>query len=374
MKIIIINSLKNQRGIYNYSYNLYKSLKRNYPTYFLTANYRVKFNNYIKYFWEVFLAPYNKEAINIYTYSRLPIKLIFKKNKNCGIVVYDFMQIISFKNFKKNYKFIKENNIIKFIQYSINTFFFNLSINKVDFIICISEYTLKQLDYNYSKKVLNIPKYVIYPQPSFIAEKLTINKKTTSLNENKKYKIIVITGNSENKRSHLTIPILKEIAKNNLNEYFEVDIFGINFDKSLVNSNSSNLKINIMKKFVPDEILIQSYLNSSIYLNTSIDEGFGIPLLDSILFSLTCIVPEIPTFKEIKNNYKDFSTNIYTVPLDFSNDKYYYSKTFQKAKKNIKHISKDQKLKRYIKWSKKIREKDLNFSKKIFQKYFKDES
>ena len=122
MKIFIINSLKNFRGIYRYSINLYNLIKNTYPSIYITRDNQINIKGISKLMqlaWEIFFAPIRKGNINLYSYPRLPLKLLLKKKNYFinGIIIYDFMQSLNINN--KNDTYIEKDkySFLKFIYY-----------------------------------------------------------------------------------------------------------------------------------------------------------------------------------------------------------------------------------------------------------------
>ena len=114
-KVNIILSTPNNRGIHRYSNSLLDILKINYVCKYKTFKLynKIFFKNLRFVFqisWELFLNFSTKDKNLIFTYPRLPLRLlIMKKNKGSyvGIVVYDFIQCISFVNIFSTFLILK---------------------------------------------------------------------------------------------------------------------------------------------------------------------------------------------------------------------------------------------------------------------------
>ena len=295
-----------------------------------------------------------------------------KKNKRrtVGIVVYDFIQCISFENFFSTLLILKSNGLIDFFKKVIHTLLFNKSLVKSDYFIVISEDTKKKL-LNWFNKInlINQEKIIVlHPLPSFnelVIKNFIINSK--KINEKKNIKsnqlnIICISGNAPSKRKEILLPIFEKLASRNPDKIINISIFGA--DLNLENIQfSNNLKINNFHTNVDDNFLIETYINAHIYISTSSEEGFGIPFLDAILFGCSCICSDIQVYKEIKEKYSKYNQNISLVNnKDIINSFY---KNLQLQFDNLETINSKKRLQKYIINYKSIFEEHLNEIKKI---------
>ena len=176
-KVNVILSTPNNRGIHRYSNSLLDILKIKYEckskTFKLYNKICIKNLRFvIQIFWELFINFSKKDKNLIFTYPRLPLSLLMrKKNKRrtVGIVVYDFIQCISFENFFSTFLILKSNDLIDFFKKVIHTLLFNKSLVKSDYFIVISEDTKKKL-LNWFNKIdlINQEKIIVlHPLPSF---------------------------------------------------------------------------------------------------------------------------------------------------------------------------------------------------------------
>ena len=67
---------------------------------------------------------------------------------------------------------------------------------------------------------------------------------------------------------------------------------------SYVNSNSLNQSV-IFAGYIPNSQIASYYKNAALYIFPSIDEGFGIPIIEAMNYSLPVICSDIPVFREI---------------------------------------------------------------------------
>ena len=153
---------------------------------------------------------------------------------------------------------------------------------------------------------------VIHPSPSF--SRSSVMKGLESLNctsDPSVFRIHVVTGFSPSKQ-----PLLLEKCLSSLKPFvqrslrcFEINIFGYgsSFLKSL---SSPNFQILCHPGYVNESLLIQSSLLANLFVSTSLQEGFGIPLLDSVLFGLDCVCTPIPPFREIASTYANLGDQV----------------------------------------------------------------
>ena len=378
-KVNVILSTPNNRGIHRYSNSLLDILKINYEckskTFKLYNKIFLKNLRFvIQIFWELFINFSKNDKNLIFTYPRLPLSLLMrKKNKRrtVGIVVYDFIQCISFENFFSTFLILKSDGLVDFFKKVIHTLLFNNSLVKSDYFIVISEDTKKKL-LNWIKKInlINQVKIIVlHPLPSF--NELVIKnfiKSSQNINGKKNIKsnqlnIICVTGNSPSKRKEILLPIFEKLASRNPDKIINISVFGA--DLNLENIQfSKNLKINNFQTNVDDNVLIETYINSHIYISTSSEEGFGIPFLDAILFGCSCVCSDIQVYKEIKKKYSKFNQNISLVNSknDIINSFYKY---LQLQFDNLETINSKKRLQKYIMNYKSIFEEHLNEIKKI---------
>ena len=378
-KVNVILSTPNNRGIHRYSNSLLDILKINYECKSKTFKFynKIFIKNLrfvIQIFWELFINFSKKDKNLIFTYPRLPLSLLMrKKNKrsSVGIVVYDFIQCISFANFFSTFLILKSNGLIDFLKKFIHTLLFNKSLIKSDYFIVISEDTKHKL-INWINKInlINQKKIIVlHPLPSF--NELVIKNfiiSSENINEKKNIKsnqlnIICISGNSPSKRKEILLPIFEKLASRNPDKIINISIFGADLNLENIQS-SNNLKISNFQNNVEDKFLIETYINAHIYISTSSEEGFGIPFLDAILFGCSCICSDIEVYKEIKKKYSKYNQNIYLVNSKDNIINSFY-KYLQLQFDNLEKINSKKRLQKYTMNYKSIFEEHLNQIKKI---------
>ena len=75
--------------------------------------------------------------------------------------------------------------------------------------------------------------------------------------------------------------------------------------KTFIDQNKLENKV-ILTGFVSKEEVAVLYKNASIYVFPSLDEGFGIPVLEALSFSIPVICSDIDVFREIGGNYVEY--------------------------------------------------------------------
>ena len=378
-KVNLILSTPNNRGIHRYSNSLLDILKINYECKSKTFKFynKIFFKNLrflFQILWELCINFNKKDKNLIFSYPRLPLNLLLRKKnqlKSVGIVVHDVIQCISFKDFLSIFLMLKSNGLIDFLKKVIHTILFNKSLIKSDYFIVNSEDTKKKLlNWIYKNNLINEGKIIVlHPLPSF--NKLAIsnfidfsnniidqrNIKSNQLN------IISISGNSPSKRKEILVPIFEKLAFKNPDKIINVSIFGT--DLNLENTRySKNLKIRNFRNNVEDKVLIETYINSHIYISTSSEEGFGIPFLDAILFGCSCICSDIQVYKEIKEKYYKYNQNIFLVNSEDNIVNSFY-KTLQSQFDNLDKINPKKRLQKYINNYKSIFDEHISLIKEI---------
>ena len=124
-------------------------------------------------------------------------------------------------------------------------------------------------------------------------------------------KYIFHLGSFEKRKNLITLVKAFKLLKNSLDNKYKLVLAG----KSIVNGNNSvlkEIKRFIQKNDLNNSIEITGYLdeskvdyffsNSVMYIFPSNDEGFGIPIIEAMQFSLPIICSDIEIFREIGQN------------------------------------------------------------------------
>lgn len=217
-------------------------------------------------------------------------KLTFKTKKI--IVIHDSL----FWDYPKNYSSLWRKYFLYLVELGIN--------NKTK-IVTTSNYSKTNL-----KDRLKTITTINYVYQS--SEKSQIfNKKTiSSLRLPKSY--ILHIGSFEKRKDLLTlVKAFCDLKKNQSNKNLKLILAGavtVNGNKKVYNKIKSFIDNNnldsdvIFPNFISNEDLSIYYKNALVYVFPSIDEGFGIPIIESFSYSTPVVCSNIPVFKEIGND------------------------------------------------------------------------
>jgi glycosyltransferase involved in cell wall biosynthesis len=217
-------------------------------------------------------------------------KLTFKTKKI--IVIHDSL----FWDYPKNYSSLWRKYFL---------FLLELGINNKTKIVTTSNYSKTNL-----KDRLKTITTINYVYQS--SEKSQIfNKKTiSSLRLPKSY--ILHIGSFEERKDLLTlVKAFCDLKKNQSNKNLKLILAGaviVNGNKKVYNKiksfiNNNNLDSDVIfPNFISNEDLSIYYKNALVYVFPSIDEGFGIPIIESFSYSTPVVCSNIPVFKEIGND------------------------------------------------------------------------
>jgi glycosyltransferase involved in cell wall biosynthesis len=84
--------------------------------------------------------------------------------------------------------------------------------------------------------------------------------------------------------------------------------FGWDFEESLESPKKYGVESNI--RFlgrIPDEDIVSLFSGAKGYINMSLEEGFGLPLLEAMSCEVPCLVSDIPAFDEIGSGFPVFA-------------------------------------------------------------------
>lgn len=170
---------------------------------------------------------------------------------------------------------ISKNNITKFlhnIKYKIR----NFGAKKFDYFVVLS---------NESASEWIIENTKIIPNP------IEIKKETQALLNSKK--AIVVTRNSYEKGLDRLFPIWKKVIETNPDWILEIYGVDPNDEKLLQLISEFKLSSNVFL-FEPIKNIQEKYLEASMYLMTSRNEGFPMVLLEAMSLGLPCIAYDCP--------------------------------------------------------------------------------
>ena len=226
---------------------------------------------------------------------------------------------------KKNYSFLWNKYFISLI---------NLGINSRTQIITTSNYSKKNLI-----KILGSDKSISYVYQSFNFHKTSSSNYITPKN------YLLHIGSFEKRKDLITlVKGFRLVDDSNL----KLVLAGA----QIVNGNSevlNEIKTFIVQNKLEDKVILAGYVskeeasilykNARIYVFPSLDEGFGIPILEALSFSIPVICSDIDVFKEVGGEYVEYFRVGDFISLSKKITSILKSKNL-KQKNNIMHLNK----------------------------------
>ena len=273
----------------------------------------------------------------IYKQIQLPLKILFSKAD--FVICPDYIApYFTFKairvtvlhdslfwDYKKNYSFLWNKYFIYLI---------NLGINSRTQIITTSNYSKKNLI-----KILGSDKAISYVYQSFNFHKTSSSNYITPKN------YLLHIGSFEKRKDLITlVKAFRLVDDPNL----KLVLAGA----QIVNGNSevlNEIKTFIVQNKLEDKVILAGYVskdkasilykNARIYVFPSLDEGFGIPVLEALSFSIPVICSDIDVFKEVGGEYVEYFRVGDFISLSKKITSILKSKNL-KQKNNIMHLNK----------------------------------
>ena len=258
--MMIYNTAQLNTGIGVYAYNLSQGLGIKLSNDFLSSKHY-----YIDYFKRSLLRKkVNDIVINSSIFSNyyLGYKNIF--------IIHDF--------FYKDYS----NYMPKFSKFLFDYGLFLAKMNSDKF-VCVSNYTYKRA----SRELKNLE--MIYP---FVDQRF--NYKGEKIKN--RINLLMDASNFRNKRPEYYQKFYEYIILNQYEYYSRINKLGYPLKQIVLDFKVRNY-INISMNEV-----IDIYKNSNVFLSFSENEGFGYPLVQSILSGNSVVVTENETYKELLGN------------------------------------------------------------------------
>ena len=175
---------------------------------------------------------------------------------------------------------------------------------------------------------------------------------------------ILHIGSFEKRKDLITlVKAFHVIKKQESNNKIKLVLAGaqvVNGNKKIINQIKKYILNNdlenevILPNYITKEDACQYYKNALIYVFPSVDEGFGIPIIEAFSYSLPIICSDIPVFKEIGND------SVY----------YFKKKDFISLSKKIQTLINSEDLREELSQKGKIQL--IKFSRKKFIKGFED--
>lgn len=330
MKILICLSTPNQRGLHNYAEYLLRLLQNEKVPCTLGVpriyNRLIMFRYLYIIAWELFNFNWliQKPTHVIYVNGRASLlHMIFSKvlpkftPKICTVIA-DLIQYDS-KTLPANIHF----GFLHEIKTFVNNIFFTYTCSCSNLIICISNSTLLQAKSNLRLSIKEKSSMVIFPSLSF--DKVDF---VPSLIDFQQYRLepiylkaLIVTGNSPSKNYLAVLFAFLDIANKHPNITFALDVVGLNsIANQLLPKISACINLSIKTYCqISKHKLASLYLNSDLFLSSSLQEGFGIPLYDSLYLDIPTITTSIPVYHELVNFKGNSSFSIFSEGFNSSN-------------------------------------------------------
>ena len=295
--IYIVYPSKTRRGTYHYSIKLLSLISSSgLPVKLLQPTSTLP-----PILWELllpFILRPKSSATYVFTTGRVsPLFCLFPCNKT--LVIHDF--------FRSSPSHSSVHSIPTLLEYLVSVYHWFLSevaiLLKPIYILSNSYQTKKHLVARYPNATTNSS--VLYPPPSFTSS--DIDSFRTNLSAHYLYSnpqsFLFVTGRTPNKG----FPLALHFILTSLNAY-TTHIVGIRIpsttnpciqsaiDPDSISHSQTNL---IYHSTLTQRSLLSLYSSCTFSLCLSLDEGFGIPFLDSLLFNIPTIVRDIPIYREV---------------------------------------------------------------------------
>ena len=326
-------SLKQQRGIGQYTMRLYEILSANYTVVMKRKSFleNIKNNTLRRIFYCLWLNTFFvcslllKKSGTVCFFSSTMTPLIKIPNIKYISVIHDIRSVMH-PELSTNVQNIHAN----FVNWS--------AIKFSDILITVSNTVKEEIIENYK---VDSPKIKIISNTSSIqsvrydeSEKILERCNITPKNY-----LFFIGGLDKNKNVQLILDSFNEINKKFPN--LKLVIAGNKGNDNLLSENPSI----IFTGFILNEDIKVLYKNALIYLFPSIYEGFGIPILDAQLMKVPVICSDIPVFHEVAGkgalfcepNIENFADSI----KKLITNKNMYLKLVQEGEQNVLRYNQD---------------------------------
>lgn len=299
---------RNQSGLGNYSRDLINSLIHTFPNeqYYLFApknidlkkeNYNLIQAQYFELFWRDYFCSNQINDLKLDVFHGLSNQIPFKSINSYTKKIVTIHDVI-FKTHPEKYSRIDR---------TIYNFKTKFAIENSDIIISTSQTTKNEINQYYklderkTKVVYQTCNDLFWNQ---LTEKDLVDfKKTKHLN--KPFFLYVSSFNQ--RKNHIQ---LIKVFKNAKLKDFDLILIGLAGDTlkevlNLINTLNLNNNIRVLTDVKTSEIIYYYQLAHG-FVYPSINEGFGIPLIEAMASKLPILASDIPVFREIGNNHIDY--------------------------------------------------------------------
>lgn len=257
-------------------------------------------NSWAAIVWELlglYLVQAKKISILVSVNGRIsPVAMLLRRSYL--VAVLDTMNFGSKRAIGAGYSITERLNI------TINSCLFPLTVRKARWVTTISQKSAQDILSDLKGALTGRKPIVVYPSGSFSGRDLEMPgeiRQRQDLGDGEKRSAIWISGETRNKGFWQGLDLASMLASHHSLQ--ELNIYGIrNVDwitraeeKSYVETDMVTFK----STQTPKEELVESYLDSKVSFCLSIEEGYGLPFLDAIMFGIPVVATNIKTYREI---------------------------------------------------------------------------
>lgn len=237
---------------------------------FPSANYIIGEQMYIPYY-------ICKDHLNVFwsPYNTFPLY----KPKNCKLLV-TIHDLIFFSSLYSNATNKQKIGTI------YRRFCLSLGYRNIDQCLTVSEFSQRDIEHRFGIKDVKITYNCIDSFYSKVKERGVLKKRSDFY--------FTVTGDAPSKNLDFVL------------EYFSIRpdkrlvIAGVSKDAKIRGEHFSNIEF--LPPGVPDEVLIDKYLSCKVFLFLSLQEGFGIPLLEALICGCPIIASNRTSIPEVVGN------------------------------------------------------------------------
>lgn len=273
----------NNRGMGRYAqiYSALENAKLDYPYFNNISNKIIKYIYYI--LWEQIFFQLKHALITnkelIFAYNTPPIIKI--GNYQCTLVIHDLIFMNSHAKGEK----IASRFLSQYRRFALSR-----GIRNVDKLIFVSNSTknlfFDQFHVNISFEI--IPNMVVIEKSITNPKLVRINKRNLNL--------LFVTGNSCNKNPKGLYELLQRIEKENSQVDRKIHSHIIGLNKNSLGMSSPNITLYTN---CSEEVKNTLYQNVDFFISISLQEGFGIPIIEAGINRTPIICSDIPIYREI---------------------------------------------------------------------------
>ncbi len=205
--------------------------------------------------------------------------------------------------------FLRNPKAFHIYHYPLSKYYLKNSINKAEKIICVSNFTKKELLYFYPNVEEKI--HVIYEGTS-IKSHFSNDKNYPEYN----FPFILSVATIEPRKNLVNVIKAFSLIKDKIDHKL-ILVGGYGWKNKVIYSLVKNLALEnrvLFTGFVTDEELAWLYQNTKLFVYIPFYEGFGLPVIEALSMGCKCITSDIGALNEISNNYSE-RVNPYDVEM-----------------------------------------------------------